>query len=62
MVLGAPRETEDGEQRAAITGCGLVGRNVAKVGAGMGVHVSILDTEQDRLKCLGEAELLEGRK
>ncbi len=38
----------------AIIGCGVVGTNAAKVAAGMGAHVTILDVNHDRLKYLDD--------
>jgi len=37
-----------------IVGCGVVGMNAAKVAIGMGAHVTILDTNHDRLKYLDD--------
>jgi alanine dehydrogenase len=37
-----------------ILGCGTVGTNAAKVAAGMGAHVTILDINHDRLKYLDD--------
>ncbi len=37
-----------------IVGCGVVGTNAAKVAAGMGAHVTILDINHDRLKYLDD--------
>ncbi len=37
-----------------ILGCGTVGTNAAKVAAGMGAHVTILDKNADRLRYLDE--------
>ncbi len=38
----------------AIIGCGVVGTNAAKIAAGMGAHVTILDIDHDRLKYLDD--------
>jgi alanine dehydrogenase len=38
----------------AIVGCGVVGTNAAKIAAGMGAHVTILDIDHDRLKYLDD--------
>jgi alanine dehydrogenase len=38
----------------AIIGCGVVGTNAAKIAAGMGAHVTILDVDHDRLKYLDD--------
>lgn len=37
-----------------ILGCGMVGTNAAKLAAGMGAHVTILDINHDRLRYLAE--------
>jgi alanine dehydrogenase len=37
-----------------IVGCGTVGANAAKLAAGMGAHVTILDINHDRLRYLAE--------
>jgi alanine dehydrogenase len=37
-----------------ILGCGVVGTNAAKVAAGMGAHVTILDIDHNRLKYLDD--------
>jgi alanine dehydrogenase len=37
-----------------ILGCGVVGTNAAKIAQGMGAHVTILDTNHDRLKYLDD--------
>jgi alanine dehydrogenase len=38
----------------AVVGCGVVGTNAARVAAGMGAHVTILDIDHDRLKYLDD--------
>ncbi len=48
VLLGGVPGVEQG--RVVIVGCGIVGRNAAKVALGMGADVTILDLSLDRLR------------
>ena len=52
VLLGGVPGTEQG--RCVIIGCGIVGRNAAKVALGMGADVTILDISLDRLRYIDD--------
>ena len=52
VLLGGVPGVEQG--RVVIIGCGIVGRNAAKVALGMGADVTILDLSLDRLRYIDD--------
>jgi len=52
VLLGGVPGVESG--RVVIIGCGIVGRNAAKVALGMGADVTILDLSLDRLRYIDD--------